>query len=121
MAIAGDAVPSDHRISPIKVIPFAAIHVAAVAGIIALGGSWKGLALALALYAVRMFGVTGGYHRYFSHRSFRASRPVQFLLALLAMSSSQKGVLWWASHHRIHHKFSDQPGDVHSVEHDGLL
>jgi stearoyl-CoA desaturase (delta-9 desaturase) len=116
-----DAVPSDHRISPIKVIPFAAIHVAAVAGVIALGGSWKGLALALALYAVRMFGVTGGYHRYFSHRSFRASRPVQFLLALLAMSSSQKGVLWWASHHRIHHKFSDQPGDVHSVAQDGLL
>jgi stearoyl-CoA desaturase (delta-9 desaturase) len=116
-----EAVPSDHRISPIKVIPFAAVHVAAVAGVIALGWSWKGLALAVALYAVRMFGVTGGYHRYFSHRSFRASRPVQLLLALLAMSSSQKGVLWWASHHRIHHKFSDQPGDVHSVAQDGLL
>jgi len=121
MAIAYDAEGAGRRISPIKVIPFAAVHVAAVAGVIALGWSWKGLALALALYAVRMFGVTGGYHRYFSHRSFRTSRFVQFLLALLAMSSSQKGVLWWASHHRIHHKFSDLPGDVHSAKRDGFF
>jgi stearoyl-CoA desaturase (delta-9 desaturase) len=121
MAIAYDAVVAGRRISLIKVIPFAAVHVAAVAGVIALGWSWKGLALALALYAVRMFGVTGGYHRYFSHRSFRTSRFVQLLLALLAMSSSQKGVLWWASHHRIHHKFSDLPGDVHSAKRDGFF
>jgi len=121
MAIAYDAEGTDHRISRVKVIPFAAVHVAAVAGVIALGWSWKGLALALALYAVRMFGVTGGYHRYFSHRSFRTSRFVQFLLALLAMSSSQKGVLWWASHHRMHHKFSDLPGDVHSAKRDGFF
>jgi stearoyl-CoA desaturase (delta-9 desaturase) len=121
MAIAYAAADPSRRIPLIKVIPFAAVHVAAVAGVIMLGWSWKGLALALALYAVRMFGVTGGYHRYFSHRSFKTSRPMQFLLALLAMSSSQKGVLWWASHHRIHHKFSDKPGDVHSVAQDGFL
>jgi stearoyl-CoA desaturase (delta-9 desaturase) len=121
MAIAYDAVETRRRISPIKVIPFAAVHVAAVVGVIVLGWSWKGLALALALYVVRMFGVTGGYHRYFSHRSYRTSRFVQFLLALLAMSSSQKGVLWWASHHRVHHKFSDLPGDVHSAQRDGFF
>jgi len=121
MAVAYDSDDSGHRISALKAAPFVAVHLAAVVGVIALGWSWKGLALALALYAVRMFGVTAGYHRYFSHRSFRTSRAGQFVLAVLAMSSSQKGVLWWASHHRIHHKFSDQPGDVHSVARDGLF
>jgi stearoyl-CoA desaturase (Delta-9 desaturase) len=101
-------------------IPFFGLHVLAVAGVIWLGWSWWGLALALGLYVVRMFGVTAGYHRYFSHRTFKTSRPMQLAFALLAMSSSQKGVLWWASHHRTHHKKSDQPGDVHSVLLDGF-
>jgi stearoyl-CoA desaturase (delta-9 desaturase) len=112
---------NDHRINIAKSIPFFAVHVAAAVGIATLGGSWRGFALAIALYVVRMFGVTAGYHRYFSHRTFRAGRVVQFLFALLAMSSSQKGVLWWASHHRTHHKFSDQDGDVHSVLSEGFL
>jgi stearoyl-CoA desaturase (delta-9 desaturase) len=102
-------------------IPFFAVHVAAVVGVVLLGWSWVGLAWALGLYAVRMFGVTAGYHRYFSHRSYRTSRPMQFVLAVLAMTSSQKGVIWWASHHRAHHKYSDQPGDVHSVLREGFL
>jgi stearoyl-CoA desaturase (Delta-9 desaturase) len=102
-------------------IPFCGVHLAAVVGITLLGASWRGLALAVALYYMRMFGVTAGYHRYFSHRSFRTSRPMQLFLALLAMSSSQKGVLWWAAHHRTHHKFSDLEGDVHSVLLDGFL
>jgi stearoyl-CoA desaturase (delta-9 desaturase) len=67
-----------------------------------------------ALYFGRMFFVTGAYHRYFSHRTYKTSRAFQFLLALGAMSSSQKGALWWAAHHRNHHKFSDLPWDVHS-------
>ena len=96
--------------------PFLAVHVAAVVGVALLGWSWKGFALAIAFYYVRMFGVTAGYHRYFSHRSFKAGRVVQFLFALLAMSSSQKGVLWWASHHRVHHKYSDTEQDVHSMK-----
>src|SRR5262249_24912246 len=70
---------------------------------------------------VRMFGITGGYHRYFSHRTFRTSRLFQFLLAFLAQTSAQKGAIWWASHHRLHHKKSDQPGDVHSVTLDGFF
>jgi len=102
-------------------IPFFAIHVAAVVGVTAVGFSWSGVLLALAVYYVRMFGVTAGYHRYFSHRAFRTSRPMQLFFALLAMSSSQKGVLWWAAHHRVHHKYSDKPGDVHSVLLDGFL
>ncbi|MCO5167584.1 MAG: acyl-CoA desaturase [Planctomycetes bacterium] len=66
------------------------------------------------MYALIMFGITAGYHRYFSHRSFRTSRAFQFVLALLGTLAIQKGVLWWAAHHRRHHRESDQEGDVHS-------
>ncbi|MFT3776619.1 MAG: acyl-CoA desaturase [Minicystis sp.] len=110
----------DKRVAWGKSIPFILIHLSAVVGVVLLGWSWKGLALAVALYYVRMFGVTAGYHRYFSHRSFRTGRVMQFVFALLATSSAQKGVLWWAAHHRVHHKLSDKPGDVHSVLQDGF-
>jgi stearoyl-CoA desaturase (delta-9 desaturase) len=99
---------------------FVAVHAAAVVGVVDVGWSWRGAALAAALYFVRMVLVTAAYHRYFSHRAFKTSRPFQFLLALGAQTSAQKGVLWWASHHRWHHKHSDQPGDVHSVKRDGF-
>jgi stearoyl-CoA desaturase (delta-9 desaturase) len=95
-------------------LPFYAVHVIAVVGVALVGFSWKGVALAVALYYVRMFGVTGGYHRYFSHRTYRTSRAFQFVLAVLAQSSIQKGALWWAAHHRDHHKYSDTPKDPHS-------
>ncbi len=98
-------------------IPFWGVHVVAIVGVIMLGWSWTGLALALALYVPRMFFVTAGYHRYFSHRSFKTSRWFQAVLAFGATSTSQKGVLWWAAHHRNHHKESDQPEDVHSPRH----
>lgn len=101
-------------------LPFYGVHVAAVAGVAILGFSWSGVALALALYYVRMFGVTGGYHRYFSHRTYRTSRPMQFFLAVLAQTSLQKGALWWAAHHRVHHKHSDTPKDPHSFRDYGL-
>jgi stearoyl-CoA desaturase (delta-9 desaturase) len=113
-------VPDARRMAGWKSVPFFAVHVLSVVGIAWLGWSWKGLLLAVALYYVRMFGVTAGYHRYFSHRAFRTSRVFQFVLALLALTSVQKGVLWWASHHRTHHRTSDQPGDVHSVLLDGF-
>jgi len=111
---------NERGIAWFKASPFFAVHIAAVAGIFWFGWSWSGALLAVALYYVRMFGVTGAYHRYFSHRAYRTSRAFQFLLALLAMTSVQKGVLWWASHHRTHHRNSDQPNDVHSVLHDGF-
>jgi len=97
-------------------LAFWGVHVAAVIGVIALGWSWSGAALALGAYFVRMIVVTAGYHRYFAHRSFKTSRAFQFLLALGAQSAAQKGVLWWASHHRWHHKYSDTPKDVHSAK-----
>src|SRR5262245_48160977 len=100
-------------------IPFFLVHVIAVVGVVLLGWSWKGFALAIALYYVRMFGVTGGYHRYFSHRTYRTSRVFQFVLAVLAQTSLQKGALWWAAHHRDHHKYSDTPQDPHSFRNEG--
>lgn len=74
-----------------------------------------------ALFVVRMFGVTGGYHRYFSHRTYKTSRAFQFVLAFLAQTSSQKGALWWAAHHRGHHKHSDTEHDTHSPVQDGFF
>jgi stearoyl-CoA desaturase (delta-9 desaturase) len=100
--------------------PFFAVHVAAIAGVIWLGWSWTGFALAITLYYVRMFGVTGGYHRYFSHRTYRTSRWFQFVLAVLAQTSMQKGALWWAAHHRDHHKYSDTKLDPHSWREEGF-
>src|SRR5688500_16860860 len=68
-----------------------------------------------------MFAVTAGYHRYFSHRSFKTSRWFQFLLAWVAQSSAQKSVLWWAALHRHHHKHSDTDADVHSPRQRGFI
>jgi stearoyl-CoA desaturase (delta-9 desaturase) len=74
----------------------------------------------LGSYFFRMFVVTAGYHRYFSHRSFKLNRFWQFVLAFLAQTSSQKGVLWWAAHHRDHHLHSDRKTDLHSPVHEGF-
>ena len=72
------------------------------------------LALCAFNYVWRMFGITGGYHRYFAHRSYKTSRVFQFFLAWLGGSAVQKGPLWWAAHHREHHRHSDTPVDPHS-------
>lgn len=93
---------------------FTLVHAVALGGVLLGGWSWKGFGLALAVYYARMVVVTAGYHRYFSHRAFRTSRIVQFLLAVGAQSAAQNSVLWWASHHRWHHRYADTPFDVHS-------
>jgi stearoyl-CoA desaturase (delta-9 desaturase) len=102
-------------------IPFLLVHVAAVVFVIAYGFSWKGLGLAVLFYYIRMFGITGGNHRYFAHKTYQTSRAFQLVLALLGTISVQKGVLWWAAHHRVHHKFSDKPEDIHSMKQRGFL
>ena len=78
------------------------------------GFSTRAVVIGLALFWLRMFAITGGYHRYFSHRTYKTSRWFQFVLAVLGTTTVQKGPLWWASTHRKHHKFSDTPEDVHS-------
>ncbi|WP_437333645.1 acyl-CoA desaturase [Sorangium sp. So ce394] len=90
-----------------------AIHVGTVVAIVR-GATWKLAALAAATYFVRMFAITAVYHRYFSHRSYKTSRGLQFLLALLGTTATQKGPLWWGGTHRVHHKYSDTERDVHS-------
>ena len=102
------------RIDWLRVIPFIGMHLVALVGVWWVGFSWFALWTAVALYALRMFAITGFYHRYFSHKTFKTSRPLQFLFALIGASSVQRGPLWWAAHHRNHHRHSDTALDVHS-------
>ena len=101
--------------------PFWGVHVAALIGAIWIGWSWQALAWLVGSYAVRMFAITAGYHRYFSHRTFKTSRAFQFVLAVLGASAAQQGPLWWAAHHRRHHRYSDQPQDLHSPRQRGFV
>lgn len=102
-----------------KLIPFVFMHLACVA-VVFVGISLPAVLLCMGLYALRMFALTAGYHRYFAHRTFKTSRGFQFVLALLGTMAVQKGPLWWAAHHRRHHKYSDQEGDVHSPVQEGF-
>ena len=94
-------------------VPFIIMH-AACLGVIWVGWSGTAVAVAAAWYAIRMFAITGFYHRYFSHRTFKTSRWGQFFFALLGVCAVQRGPLWWAAHHRHHHRYSDQEEDIHS-------
>lgn len=99
---------------------YAGIHVGAL-GVLWVGFSWEGVAICLASYIPRMFGLVGGFHRYFSHRSYKMGRVTQFMMGLLGTLAVQKGVIWWSEYHRHHHRFSDQPEDVHSPIHRSFL
>jgi len=104
----------------LRAIPFVLFHLAC------LGAFWTGVSttavvFAAAAYWVRMFFVTAFYHRYFAHRSYAASRPAQFLFAVLGCTAGQRGPLWWAAHHRLHHGRADTPADPHSPAHKGFL
>ncbi len=101
------------RIDALRVVPFAAMHLACL-GVIWVGWSPTALAIAAALYLIRMFALTAFYHRYFSHRSFRTSRGMQLMFAVLGASCVQRGPLWWAAHHRHHHRHAETGLDPHS-------
>lgn len=117
-----DAVPKHAplRVDWLRVTPFLLLHAACL---LALWVGWSPTALwmALGLYLLRMFAITGFYHRYFSHRSFKTSRGFQLVMAVLGATTVQRGPIWWASHHRHHHKVSDQPDDSHSPTQHGFL
>lgn len=108
-----DGRPDDDRIDWLRAVPFIGMHLACL-GVLWVGVSAVALTLALGLYLIRMFAITAFYHRYFSHRAFRTSRLLQFLFAVLAASSAQRGPLWWAAHHRHHHVHADTDADLHS-------
>ncbi len=117
---ANTVLPSQYRKSrSLASVPFWAVHVACLLAFF-VEFSWTAVGIFAASFFVRMFGITAGYHRYFAHRSFKTSRAFQFVLALLGTLSVQKGVLWWAANHRIHHKYSDREGDVHSPSRSGF-
>ncbi len=101
------------KIEFLRILPFILLHLACFT-VFFVGFSATALIIALMLYALRMFAITGFYHRYFAHKAFKTSRFVQFIFAFLAASSAQRGPLWWASHHRHHHANSDKPEDSHS-------
>jgi len=103
----------DEKIDWVKSSFFLLSHLVPLLAIFT-GVHWKDWVLCAALFWIRMFFITGAYHRYFSHRSYKVGRVTQFLLAFGAETSSQKGVLWWAANHRHHHRYSDQYQDVHS-------
>lgn len=110
--------PHDDIVYP-SAIPFVLTHLVCLAAI------WTGvpveaLVVAFVLYVVRMWAITAGYHRYFSHRSYKTSRVMQFVIAVLGQTSAQRGVIWWSAVHRHHHLHSDTEHDVHSPRHHGF-
>ena len=107
-------------INLVRCLPFVILHLGCL-GVIWVGWSWFAVWTAVALYFLRMFAVTGIFHRYFSHRTYRTSRFGQFLLALWTGTTVQRGPLWWAHHHRHHHQHSDEPEDAHSPHVHGFL
>ncbi len=80
------------------------------------GWSWRAVVLCAVTFFARMFFITAGYHRYFAHRSYKLARVPQFIMAFGGTTAAQKGPLWWAAHHRDHHRWSDTDRDVHSPQ-----
>jgi stearoyl-CoA desaturase (Delta-9 desaturase) len=111
---------ASERIAWLRVLPFVALHLGCLA-VFWVGTSVTALAIAAALYVVRMFAITAFYHRYFAHRTFKTSRVLQFVFAVVAATSVQRGPLWWAAHHRNHHQHADTSLDPHSPNLRGFL
>jgi stearoyl-CoA desaturase (delta-9 desaturase) len=105
------------RIDWVRCLPFIGMHVLCVCAVWT-GVSMTALAVAGALYALRLFAITAFYHRYFSHRTFRTSRAFQWVMAATGSLAVQRGPIWWAAHHRHHHLHAEEPSDLHSpVQH----
>jgi stearoyl-CoA desaturase (Delta-9 desaturase) len=101
--------------------PLYICHAIAFVGPFFVPFSWGYVWLAVLLYAVRMCGLSAGYHRYFAHRSYGTSRAFQLVLAFLGGICTQRGALWWAANHRQHHACADRAGDLHSPVRDGFF
>ena len=103
-----------------RLLPFVGLHLACFA-VLWVGVSATAVLIAVSLYVLRMFAITGFYHRYFSHCAFHTSRAAQFIFAVVGATGVQRGALWWASQHRHHHAHSDQPADAHSAHQHGFF
>ncbi|MEQ1369791.1 acyl-CoA desaturase [Acinetobacter schindleri] len=104
------------KIQWLRILPFILLHLACFA-VFWVGVSWFALGFMLLFYLIRMFSITAFFHRYLSHKTFQTSRPVQFLFVLIGTMSAQRGPLWWAAHHRYHHRYTDTLQDPHSSAH----
>jgi stearoyl-CoA desaturase (delta-9 desaturase) len=100
-------------------IPLLFMHLCC-AGVFFVEGGWPAWGIFAAMYLLHVFALTAGFHRYFSHKSFKTSRTFQFILAVLGTTAAQRDPLWWASHHRVHHQNADTDDDVHSPRHHGF-
>ena len=94
-------------------VQFLLMHLACLL-VIWTGVSTVAVVVCIALYVLRMFAITAGFHRFFAHRTYRTSRFFQFVLAFLGTTAYQKGPLWWSAHHRHHHLHADTEQDIHS-------
>lgn len=103
----------EEKINKLSSIPFALLHLLPFLALYT-GVSWRAVVLGVALYWSRVFFITAGYHRYFAHRTYRLNRFWQFVMAFGGTTAAQKGPLWWAAHHRDHHRYSDTELDIHS-------
>lgn len=111
----------DHRrVRFVDVLPILAIHALCI-GVFWTGWSWVAVGTAVGLYLLRMFIITAFYHRYFSHRTYKTHRLVQFLASCIGTTAAQRGPLWWAAHHREHHRHADHEPDPHSPWWRGVL
>ncbi|MCG8407764.1 MAG: fatty acid desaturase [Phycisphaerales bacterium] len=95
------------------IAPFVGLLVAGY-GFWGWGFSWIDLAILLVMYTVTLIGITIGFHRLFTHRSFETIRPIKFLLAVFGSMAVQGPLLRWVATHRRHHQHSDQADDPHS-------
>jgi stearoyl-CoA desaturase (delta-9 desaturase) len=116
-----DQAPNDNsaHIDWVRVVPFILLHLGCVA-VLWVGISRVAVLACLLSYFIRMFAITAFYHRFFSHHAFDTSRAAQFVFAVLGNTASQRGPLWWAGHHRYHHRHSDTPRDLHSPVQSGF-
>lgn len=105
--------PPEERLNRRSSIPFFIAHALPLLALFT-GLPRGAVAMALILFFARMFFITAGYHRYFSHRSYKMSRIATATMAFLGTTAAQKGPLWWAQHHRDHHKYADTERDPHS-------
>jgi len=96
----------------IVVIPFAGL-IAAIWLLWGRGVGWAELGLAVLFYLVTGFGVTVGFHRCLTHRSFTARPALRVALAIAGSMAFEGDVIGWVATHRRHHAFTDRPGDPH--------
>ncbi|MDP4858535.1 MAG: hypothetical protein NWR42_14080, partial [Desulfobacterales bacterium] len=101
------------KVDWLRITPLIFLHLGCL-GVFWVGWSRTAVIVSLTLYVIRMFAITGFYHRYFSHKTFKTNRMWQFVFGVMGNASVQRGPLWWAAHHRHHHRHTDTEQDVHS-------